>query len=75
MVEAELTMEEMERQVPELAALAVRNAYDEALKAGLSVLVVQDDILYRVTPDGKKHAIRPVAKSFAVEKGLVINLR
>jgi len=75
MTDAEQTKEELKLQFLERAATAVGNAYGATLKAGLSVLVVQDDILYRVTPDGEKHALRPVAKSIAVEKGRIIKFQ
>ena len=50
-------MDILEKQIPYLAVAALKLAYHQALAAGLSVVVAEDDALYEVFPDGTRKFI------------------
>jgi hypothetical protein len=47
----------LEEQIPALAAQATRAASTRALEAGLSVVISENGVLYRVHPNGTREAI------------------
>ncbi len=60
MVYDEKTMCFLEQQIPELAKLAFKKAYWDALNAGLSVVVREGAAIYEVFPDGTKRFVQAV---------------
>ncbi len=59
----------LERHIPELAVLALRLAYWEALASGSCVLVVKDGALMEVAPDGSEKIIKELPKWISITPG------
>ncbi len=57
----------LEQQIPELAALATRKAYWDALSNGLSVTIAEDGKLIEVFPDGSKKFIKNIPPRIKME--------
>ncbi|MEW6156372.1 MAG: hypothetical protein AB1813_03010 [Verrucomicrobiota bacterium] len=70
----EETIEELERQFPEMAALAFATARAEALAAGLSVVETHDNILWEVFPNGTRRAIKALEPRMSVTPGTKITI-
>ncbi len=48
----------LEEKIPELAEMAFKQAYWQALASGHSVLKAENGALYRVFPDGSKEFVK-----------------
>lgn len=59
----EKSMTYLEQQIPELADVAIKQAYWHALASGSSVLVAENGILLEVFPDGTQKIIRHLMPS------------
>ncbi|MBF0439628.1 MAG: hypothetical protein HQL93_10965 [Magnetococcales bacterium] len=62
-------MRHMEEQIPELAKIATRQAYLQALASGSTVLESINDALYEVSPDGTKKLIKQLPPSTPMRIG------
>lgn len=71
----EETMRYLEEHIPELADLAVKQAYWQALAAGNVVLESDKGNLVEVHPDGTRKIIKPLAPSTPVIKGQKLKIR
>ncbi len=70
MTDRDAIIDELERQIPELAVAALEQAYHASLAAGNHVWIVEDDAIYEVSPDGTRTFIKDVEPSIAVEPGI-----
>jgi hypothetical protein len=59
----------LEEHIPELAAVAFKQAYWAALASGSSVLMSEDGNLVEIFPDGHRRIIKPLAPRIAVKRG------
>jgi len=64
-----------EEYLPLHAGKAFEKARREALENGLSVLVVRDDVLYRVYPNGRRRKIKSVLPSVQLPSGFILHVR
>lgn len=64
-----------EDDIPNLAEVAVRQAYARALQSGSSVLEVVNGKLVRSNPDGSRTVLRAVKPGRVVIPGTKISLR
>ncbi|TAF94628.1 MAG: hypothetical protein EAZ46_09905 [Runella sp.] len=67
----------LEQHIPEMAVIATKQAYWQALGAGNTVLITENDQLVEVSPDGSRKIIRavePRTKAMIGQK-IEINLR
>ena len=62
-------------QIPMLAAMATKQAYERALAAGQSVLIADNGALVEISPDGSRRVIRQIAPNIPVKAGQVISLQ
>jgi len=65
----EESMRFLEEHIPELAGLAVRQAYWQALATGNSVMQCEGGVIYEVFPDGTREPIKTLAPPTLVEAG------
>jgi hypothetical protein len=73
MAYSEKKIEELERSVPERAIQAVKAAYRQNFNAGLSTLIVENAILYRVNADFSRTPISKCQSGFLSGKARSIN--
>lgn len=67
---SEEEMRALDEDLPRLAAEAGARAYREALAAGSTVLVGDDDgVIYRVHPDGSREMVKSVPGSTTITLG------
>ena len=59
----------LEEKIPELADMALKQAYWRALAAGHSVLEAEDGVLYRVFPDGSREFVEKLPPRVPVTPG------
>ena len=59
----------LEAQIPELAAIALRAAYWQALASGHSVLVAENGVIYETFPDGTRKFVKAIAAPTPVAVG------
>ena len=59
----------LEEHIPELAAVAFKQAYWAALASGSSVLMSENGDLVEVFPDGKRKFIKKLPPSTPVTRG------
>ncbi len=64
----------LEQHIPEMADLAVKQAYWAALASGNSVLVIEDSTIVEVFPDGSRKKIKSLAPPIKIIKGQRIKL-
>ncbi len=64
-----------EGDLPGLAAVAVRKAYDHALKSGSSVLEVVNGKLVKSNPDGTRTILKTMKPGKVVTPGTKISFR
>jgi hypothetical protein len=60
---------ELERRIPELAAVAFSEAYWRTLAAGQSVRVSDNGFIWEVFPDGTRKTIKQIEPPIPVVKG------
>ncbi|MFD2573566.1 hypothetical protein ACFSUS_23200 [Spirosoma soli] len=58
----------LEQQIPELAAIATRQAYWQTLASGDSVLVAENGQIVEVKPDGTRTFVKAVEKPKAIQQ-------
>ncbi|TAE31669.1 MAG: hypothetical protein EAZ91_07410 [Cytophagales bacterium] len=58
----------LEGQIPELAAIATRQAYWQTLASGNSVLVTENGQIVEVKPDGTRTAIKALEKPKSISQ-------
>lgn len=66
---SEEEMSFLEEQIPELAAVAFKQAYWAALASGYSVLISENGSLIEVFPDGKRKFIKSLPPPIPVIRG------
>ena len=70
----EETLDYLEAKIPELAVLAMKKAYWDALASGSSVLVSENGSLVEVFPDGTRKFIKKLASWVPVKRGQKLEL-
>ena len=65
----------MERTVPQRAAEAVAVAYNASLKAGNSVLVLSNGVIYRVGPDMMRVKVKVASTGVRIQKGTKFKIK
>ncbi len=65
----------LEEQIPELAEIALKQAYWQVLASGHSVLQAEDGALYRVFPDGKREFVKKLEPKVPVTQGKKILIK
>ena len=65
----EEALNRLEDQVPELADIALKQAYWQALASGSSVLEAEEGVVYEVFPDGTRKAVKQIAPPTLVAIG------
>lgn len=55
---SEKEMQKLEKAIPHVSQLASRNAFQEALDLGSSVLVAEGEVLVRIYPDGRRVVVK-----------------
>lgn len=65
----ESEIQNLEEQFPYIAETSVKQAYFDALSSGNSVLIVENNNLIEVFPDGTKKIIKEMAPRVMVQKG------
>ena len=70
----EKELDYLEAHIPELAAVAFKQAYWAALASGSSVLMSEDDNLVEIFPDGNRRVIKPLPPGIPVTLGQKIKL-
>ncbi len=63
------TIRFLEEHIPELASVAIKQAYWRALASGHSVLEAENGFIVEVLPNGKKKIIKKLPPSIAVNPG------
>ena len=68
-----LSSEIMDAKIPQLAAVAVRRAYDRAMAIGGRVVVAEHGRLMEVRADGAKTELHPLPAAVHVKVGSVLS--
>ena len=71
----ERQMERLESSFPAASGVAFANAYQQAVQAGLTVLVSEDGVLFDVFPDGQRKAIKNIAPPSITRPGQKLKLQ
>ena len=76
MSESERDIERAESTLPELSASAVNNAYNEALKQGLSVYISNhaEGHIFEMFPNGDKRIVKAVNAPISFPVGTKISI-
>jgi pantothenate kinase len=61
-------IDELEDQIPHLAGVAFKKAFQEAYDAGFDIMIVRDDALYIINNQGKNEFVKHIPKKIHVEK-------
>jgi hypothetical protein len=69
------TLPQTEDQIPALAAMAVEQAFRDALAAGQSVLIAESGFLVEISPDGGRRVVKRIAPNIPVTAGQIISLK
>ena len=64
----------LEEQIPELAVMALKTAYQEALDSGSCVLIVKDGALIEVAPNGNERIIKEMPNWIPVTPGKYVRI-
>jgi hypothetical protein len=62
-------IEQLERNFPAASGVAFSNARDQAIRAGLSVMVSEGDSVFEVFPDGQRKWIKSIAPPSPAKPG------
>jgi hypothetical protein len=62
-------IDNLEQHIPELAAMAIKLAYWQALASGSSVLESDNGAIYETFPDGTRKFIKQIEPPIPVTKG------
>jgi hypothetical protein len=65
----EKVIDYLEEKIPELAELAIKQAYWQALASGSSVLEIENDTLIESFPDGTKRIVKHIEPFTPVKRG------
>lgn len=68
----EQRIEQLEAAFPLAAAAAFSKAYDEAIRAGHSVMVSEEGAIYEIFPDGQRKLIKKIDPPTRTRPGLKI---
>ena len=60
MVLSEENIDFLENQIPELAELALQQAYWQTLSSGNVVTVLENNEIIEISPDGKRRVLRAI---------------
>jgi hypothetical protein len=74
MQDSEKNIDYLEKQIPSLSSAAVDVAYWQALAAGRTVLVREEDGIYEVFPDGTKKFVKAADRPLAVPVGTKVRI-
>jgi hypothetical protein len=75
MLDNEKVIDYLEQQIPQLAVLALKQAYWQALSSGSSVLVAKNNVLIKVSPDGSEEVIKQLTPWTLVQKGQILEAK
>ena len=65
----EQQIEQLESSFPAASGVAFANAYDQAILAGLSVVVSDNGAIYEVFPDGQRKLVKTIAPPSPAQPG------
>ena len=65
----------LEQHIPELADVATKQAYWQALASGSSVLIVENGKIIEIFPDGTKKTIKTIAPQIPMTKGQIFEIK
>jgi len=65
----------LEEQIPDLADLAVKQAYWQTLAAGYNVLESENNTIVEVYPDGTRRTIKQIPPAIPIAKGQRLEIR
>lgn len=68
---AEAAIINLEEQIPEIAKLAFKTAYWDALMAGYSVTICENGVLQKIFPDGSREIIKKIEPPLKVAQGTI----
>ncbi|MDX2083385.1 MAG: hypothetical protein SFV53_05325 [Rickettsiales bacterium] len=71
----EKEIQNLEKEIPNLADTAFRQAYFNALSSGSSVLIVENSEVVRIFPDGKKELVQKIEPHFLIKKGTKFEIK
>ena len=71
----EQRIEQLELSFPAASGVAFSNAYDQAIHAGLSVMVSEDGAIYEVFPDGQRKLVKTIAPPSVSQPGQKFKLQ
>jgi hypothetical protein len=69
MTHNEKVIDYLEQKIPELAELAIKQAYWQTLSSGGSVLEIENDALIQTFPDGTKKIVKYIEPFTPVKRG------
>ena len=62
MILSEENIDFLENQIPELAELALQQAYWQTLSSGNIVTVLENNEIIEISPDGKRRVLRAIKR-------------
>lgn len=68
-------IEQLESSFPAASGVAFANAYNLAIKAGLSVVVSENGAIYEVFPDGRRTLVKTVTPPSPAQPGRKLTLQ
>jgi hypothetical protein len=71
----EKEIQNLEEQFPYIAEASARQAYWEALSSGSSVLVVENEEVVEVFPNGRRVAIQKIEPRISIKKGTKFEIK
>lgn len=74
-ISQEKTMRFLEEHIPELADLAIKQAYWHALASGNSVLESENGSIVEVRPDGTRKVIKQLPPPTLIKQGQRLEIR
>lgn len=70
----EQQLEQLERDYPAASGVAFSNAFQQAVQAGLSVMVSENGSLFEVFPDGQRRFVKSIAPPIPAQPGRKIEI-
>lgn len=71
----EKEIENLEEQIPLIAEVSAKQAYLETLAFGHSVLVVENDQIFQIFPDGRRVLIQKIEPRILIKKGTKFEIK
>ncbi len=65
----EQQIEQLELDFPAASGVAFSNAYQQAVQAGLSVVVSENGVIFEVSPDGQRRLVKNIAPPSPAQPG------